>query len=238
MHVLGTVLGAAAVFLLVRALVGRADWRGIAPSRELASRGHGYALGMLTGTSYTEVDKVLMLQIAGAAMAGLYTAAFRVAAVLVIPVSALTTNALPRMFRAAGSPEWMRVFTAVGLAAAAYAALAMGLALAVAPWLPAVFGADYAPSSALLRILAAWVAMYAVHQVAGAGLTSIGRQGTRVAIEACGLGAIVVLNLALLPRLGATGAAWSLLAAESAIAVALGAGLVRGLSAQSRPQTR
>ena len=136
MHVAGTAVGGLVVLVLVRGVIGAAQWRDRPPLRDMLGRGTGYAFGLLFGAAYTEVDKVLLLQLAGAVMAGLYTAAFRVAAVLVIPIAALMGNALPRLFAAEGTPEWRRVFRAVVLASTAYAAAAAALALFVAPWMP------------------------------------------------------------------------------------------------------
>ena len=237
MHVVGSVAGALSVVAVVRVVAGAAHWRERPRRREVFGRGTRYAFGLLFGIAYTEVDKVLLLQLAGGTIAGLYTAAFRVVAVLVLPVSALTSNALPRLFAAAGTPEWQRVFRAVVLASAGYAAAAVAVALFVAPWLPVVFGAGFGPSSDILWMLSPWIVLCAAHQVAATGLTSLGHQGDRVAIEGGGLALVIAANVALVPMLGARGSVVALLATESAILVACAWRLSRVLGRQPRPQT-
>jgi O-antigen/teichoic acid export membrane protein len=238
MHVAGSVVGALSVLAIVRGVVGAARWRERPRMRDMLGSGTRYAFGLLFGAAYTEVDKVLLLQLASATVAGLYTAAFRVVAVLVLPVSALAANALPRLFAAAGTPEWRRVFRAVALASTAYAAAAVALAFFAAPWLPVVFGAEYTPSSDILWMLAPWCVLCAAHQVAATGLTSLGHQGERVAIEGAGLALVIAANVALIPAVGARGAVLALLATEAAIVVACAWRVSRALARQPRPQTR
>lgn len=237
MHVIGSVIGGAIVMAIVRNVVGDADWKARPPIRDMLARGKAYAFGLLVSAAYTEVDKVLLLQLANATVAGLYTTAFRVAAVLAIPVTALTGNALPRLFGVAGTPDWGRMFRAVAAASAAYA---VGIAIVVffaAGLMPVVFGAEFSHSTEYLRMLSPWIVLYAAHMVLATGLTSIGRQSTRVAIEAFGLAMVIAINVALIPTLGARGAVYALLATDATVAAACAVMLLRTLR-QSRPQTR
>jgi O-antigen/teichoic acid export membrane protein len=101
-----------------------------------------------------------------------------------------------------------------------------------------VFGADYAPSSDILWMLAPWLVLGAAHQVAATGLTSLGHQGERVAIEGAGLALVIGANIALISALGARGAVIALLATEAAIVIACTWRVSRALARQPRPQTR
>lgn len=237
MHAIGSIAGGAFVMGIVRRVVGAADWQARPTLREMVARGRAYALGLLVGTSYTEVDKVLLLQLASATVAGLYTAAFRVAAVLAIPVTALASNALPRLFATVGTPQWSRMFRAVFVAATMYAVGIAVVAFLAAGWLPAIFGQAFAPSTPLLRMLCPWIVLYATHLVLAMALTSLGQQRTRVAIETIGLCLVVTVNVALIPSLGARGAVYALLATDATVAMACALVLLRTLG-QSRPQTR
>jgi O-antigen/teichoic acid export membrane protein len=236
MHFAGAVLGAMAAILVVKRQTGPARWHERFALGKTSRLGTRYAIGALMATSYAEVDKLLMLQLVGATAAGLYTTAFRVIAVLAIPVAALINNALPRLFAAHGT-DWRRVFVAVAGVAAAYAVAAAVLALGAGPLMPVVFGAAFAEASGYTRMLAPWLVLYALHQVTAAGLTSLGRQGLRVAIESGGMAAVILLDLLLLPLLGGKGAALALGIAEAALAAGCGIALLRN-APQSRPQTK
>lgn len=214
LHFVGSLVGASIAYGMALYIDGRPSWRSRSPLRDTARDGSRYAVGALLSTSYMEVDKILLLQVFGATVAGTYTAAFRVMSVFALPVSALIGAALPRLFaqhRTAAGARTLRVVTLTGLG---YALLATVAAMAVSPWMPLVFGAGFQASSHYLLLLAPWTVLYALHQAGATGLTAFNHQNSRVVVEGAGLVLVVVLNLALYPRVGAAGAAWSLLAAE------------------------
>src|SRR3546814_10749382 len=68
--------------ILIARLDGWPDWRARLGWRRASRQGTVYAIGRFVGSSYLEVDKVLMLQILGAVMVGSYTVGFRVLSVL------------------------------------------------------------------------------------------------------------------------------------------------------------
>lgn len=221
-HCLGSIVGA--VMLLV--LTGRATRCAHAGSasppgwRVLARAGAPYAASALASNAYFEIDKVLILQLLGAGVAGAYTAAFRVVVVFILPVMALLGNALPRMFAAerAGQPrplQWRVTLVAVG-----YAVGAALLLLVLAPLVPWLFGSGFDASARYVTLLAAWVPLYALHMCGATALVAAGGKLLRVLVEGGGLALVVALNLLLLPRLGAAGAATSLLAVEIVMALA------------------
>src|SRR3546814_16060148 len=83
--------------ILIARLDGWPDWRARLGWRRASRQGTVYAIGRFVGSSYLEVDKVLMLQILGAVMVGSYTVGFRVLSVLALPVYALVTATMPRL---------------------------------------------------------------------------------------------------------------------------------------------
>ncbi|ULU25063.1 lipopolysaccharide biosynthesis protein [Dyella terrae] len=214
LHFGGSVIGALVAYGVIVSISGLPSWRRRLPMRATLRDGSRYAVGNLVSTSYLEVDKVLLLQMLGATVAGTYTAAFRVMSVFVLPVSALIGAALPRLFAQHGSPAGSRTLIIVTLSGLGYAVMAALLAVLVSPWMPRVFGASFEESSHYLLLLAPWTVLYALHQAAATGLTAFDRQMSRVCIEALGFVLIIVLNLLLDSRMGAAGAAWSLLATE------------------------
>lgn len=224
-HCLASVLATALVMTWTRSVVHRhaaidsaAD---IAPERrQLLKEGATYAAGAMASLTYIEVDKVLVLQLLGASVAGTYTAAFRVVSVLVLPITALVGNALPRLFAAERVGHGSSLSRRIAVAAIGYSLIAALLALLAAPLMPWVFGAEYRGSSHFVWLLAAWVPLAALHLSGATALVAAGGKTARLFVEATGLALVVLLNLLLLRRLGADGAIAALLAGESVMALA------------------
>jgi O-antigen/teichoic acid export membrane protein len=103
---------------------------------------------------------------------------------------------------------------AVAWAAAGYGVLAMGVAAAISPLMPWVFGADFADASHYVLLLSPWIPLFALHQVVVVGLTTTGRQPARVWVEGLGMLLLAALNLALLRPLGGDAAVLAITAAE------------------------
>lgn len=219
-HCLASFAGAVCVVALSAAVGIRPAWSLRPPLADSLAQGTPYAAGSLASTSYTEVDKVIMLHQLGAPAVGQYTPAFRVASVMVLPITALATAALPRLFALPDGAARTRIERAIVAAAFVYGLLAAAAMVAAAPWLPHVFGDGFAGTTGFAVSLAAWIPLVALHQSHAAMLTAAGAQARRAKIEAAGLAAIVVLNLALLPRFGAAGAVYALLLAEAGLAAA------------------
>lgn len=214
LHFAGSVIGMLVAVYLVHRVDGAPAWRDRLSLPKATIEGTRYAVGSLVGTSYQEVDKVLLLQILGATVAGTYTAAFRVMSVFVLPVAALMGAALPRLFATHGTPGGARLLKTVAVAVLCYAVVASIAAALVAPLMPFVFGHSYAVSTRYLLMLSPWALVFALHQSAAIGLTASGRQGARVVVEALGLGLVIGTNLWLLRGFGAGAAALALLTAE------------------------
>jgi len=214
LHFAGSVVGMLVAIWLVNRVDGAPAWRERLSLPKATAEGARYAVGSLVGTSYQEVDKVLLLQILGATVAGTYTAAFRVMSVFVLPVAALMGAALPRLFAAHGTPGGFKLLKVVILIAVGYAALASIAAALIAPLMPLVFGAGYAASTRYLLLLSPWAFVFALHQSAAIGLTASNRQGARVVVESLGLAMVIGVNLWLLRTVGVGAAVLALLTSE------------------------
>jgi len=214
LHFAGSAVGLATAIYLIARVDGAPVWRKRFPWKSAAVDGTPYAIGALVGTSYQEVDKVLLLQILGATVVGTYTAAFRVMSVFVLPVSALMAAALPRLFAAHGTPGGTKLLKTVTLAAVGYATVASIAAAIAAPLMPLVFGPGYVVSTKFLLMLSPWAFVFALHQSAAIGLTASDRQGARVLVESLGLALVVGMNLLLLRSVGVGAAVLSLLTTE------------------------
>jgi O-antigen/teichoic acid export membrane protein len=215
-HLTATALCAAAALVMVEQRLRPA--RVPISLRERWRDGFPYAASGVVGVVGSEIDKPLLLRLAGAEAAGVFAAAFRLASAAAAPVSALVLAAAPALFREAQAPPTraLRVLAvALGYAAIAAAALA-GLS-----WVaPLLLGAAFAESAVLLQWLAPWLVFSTARQIGCAALTTRGQQGVRVALETAGAAASVVLNLALIPVLGAFGAALALTLTDATLAAA------------------
>lgn len=214
-HFIGSLLGLVAAVAVVGAVDGLPAWRSRLPLRDTLRQGCAYAVSNVAGNSYQEVDKILMLQMLGAAVVGPYTVAFRVASIFLMPVTALIGASLPRLMAHAKShDERTRTYHALLLSALGYGLLAaVGILIAV-PWIPRIFGSDYALATHYLALLALWPALFALRHCLATHLTANHRQAVRSSVEIMGLGVIVLLNFLLLPRMGAEAALLALLVTE------------------------
>jgi O-antigen/teichoic acid export membrane protein len=185
--------------------------------REHWRAGLPYAASGVVGVVSSEIDKPLLLRLAGAEAAGVFAAAFRLASAAAAPVNALVLAAAPALFREAQAPPTraLRVL-AVALGYAVLAALAVAGLAWVAPLL---LGAAFTESAPLLRWLAPWLVFGTARQIGCAALTTRGQQNVRVALEAAGAAASVALNLVLIPALGALGAVIAVTLTEATLAV-------------------
>lgn len=228
-HFIGSLVGIAGTIVLIASVDGWPAWRERLRLRETLKEGAAFAVGSLVGISYQEVDKVMMLQLLGAAVVGPYTAAFRVVSVFALPVSALMSAALPRLFATHGGPEGSRMLRHVVVASIAYGLLATLVAAGIAPLMPRIFGAGFAEATRYLLLLSPWPILFALHQATATGLTAFGRQHARVAVEGFGMLVVVVLNALLLRRMGAGASVLALLAGEACMAMACSWLLRRGV---------
>lgn len=220
-HFVGSLLGFTASVAIVALVDGLPAWRSRLPFRDALREGAPYAVSNVAGTSYQEVDKVLMLQILGAATVGPYTVAFRIASIFVMPLSALISASLPRLMARAGHYDGARTYRAMLLTGVGYGVLAgLGMLIA-APWIPRLFGSDFLPASHYLGLLALWPALFALRTCLASHLTATNRQVARTYAEITGLVIAVLLNLMLLPGLGATASVLALLVAEAIMAVVM-----------------
>jgi O-antigen/teichoic acid export membrane protein len=219
-HFGASLFGAMITLYVFAAVNGWPDWRHRPPLRHVARDGTGFALGTFVSAGYPEVDKVLLLQILGASAAGNYTAAYRVMSVLVMPINALLTATLPRLFALREEAPKARMLKHAIVAALGYASLAAIAAAIGAPLMPKVFGAGFGDSTSYLWMLAPWPLVFALHQVLATGLTAYDRQFSRLLIDAGGVVMITTLNLLFAKTFGVTATAMTLLSAEAAMACA------------------
>jgi O-antigen/teichoic acid export membrane protein len=142
--------------------------------------------------------------------AGIYGAAFKLFEAGLILPAALTTVTTPALSREYGSkpaPEFVRRAGRLFVKIALSAALLVPIGWLAAPWAVRIaYGAKYAASADLLRVLFAVNAMVLVSAFLSHLFVIIHRIPTLALIEASGLGLSFILSFTLIGRYGVKGA--------------------------------
>lgn len=174
-------------------------------------------------------DLILLGILSVPAVAGLYAAAAKVGFLIVVAMEVLWKALLPRLSRLAAGPEGERspayrarvqaLFTLV-LAVLVPAAL---LAAARAPQLlDLLYGGRYAAAAPVFRILMGSYVLLALGWFLGGALLAVDRQRDGLRPQALAAGVAVVAHVLLIPRWGAPGAAWAMLAGHATLLGAMG----------------
>ncbi|MBW3534818.1 MAG: oligosaccharide flippase family protein [Gemmatimonadetes bacterium] len=208
-----------------------------------------FTLSTIALTAYYKIDVLLVEQWRGAAEAGVYAAAYKFVDVAQALALVVAMAVYPRLSRAAaevldGGAAEPGADRAGGAARRRWAATRVAelLLLASVPaagvlWLtrgPVVdllFGQAYAASAGVVAILAPVLPLLALNALGAYILAAAERMGLVAAVFSGALVLNVGLNAALVPGLGARGAALAMLASESALAIAMLAALRRHASA-------
>ncbi len=185
----------------------RAD---LASIRSLAAQAPVFALSSLCATLYWRVDVLLLSRLRDVSEVGQYTAAYRILDVAILLPQSLCQALYPRLAggpqgRATGVPEyraaalrWLVLLTAP---------LALAVSALAGPLLALLYGQSFSTAAPLLVVLI-WTAVpYAWSRYHACLLVATDRQRADLAINAALLVLNVALNLTLIPRYGARGAA-------------------------------
>lgn len=167
------------------------------------------AIELLT-TVYFRVDQVLLLQLRGADESGLYGAAYRVVEAALLLVGGSMTVLFPRLARqAAAAPGAFRA----DFVAAWRTLWVAALVLVVNGWLWAAscfslfFGPAYVAAETSLIVLLGAIPLAYVNSLLTQSLMACGRERVYAVVTAVCAGVNVGLNVVVIPRWGASGAA-------------------------------
>lgn len=214
MHVIATLVAVSWIWHRAHPRLGLSRCSQRVGGRELKS-GFGFASIWASGLALTALDKTAVMYAGGGAIAGEYTAGYRLASVAALPVEALTTVIMPRFFRAgAGRPLSLRIVVLLVAMVLAYGFLAGWITTLAMPMLPLLLGDGFASVVPLVALLGWWVPAYCLRMLLGNMLLGYGRKGLRVCIEISGLVMMLLLMLLWVPGSGLAGALHALLAAE------------------------
>ena len=190
--------------------------------------GFYFSASLSAQTIYTDIDKTMLAKLDTLAATGIYGAATRILDASFSPVAALLYAAYPGFFRA-GQNGVKAAFTYARpllKRALLFGCLLSAAMLLLAPLVPYVLGRQYAETEAALRWLAPVPILRAAHYFLSDTLTGSGHQGLRTALQV-GIAAFsVLINLWLIPAYSWRGAAWSLIASNALLVVAVAVALL------------
>ena len=167
-------------------------------------------LSALAGVLYQRIDQVMLAETSGAREVGLYSAAVRLSEVWYLVPPAVVSSVMPYLTAARAKSKEVYYQhlqqLLIVLARIAYAVV-VPVALLAGPLMRLIYGDAYAEAGTVLAIHI-WSVLF-VFLGAGAAPWIINERFTRLALYQTGLGAVsnIALNLYLIPRYGAIGAA-------------------------------
>ena len=181
-----------------------------------------FAVLVLLMASYNRIDPILLRRMAGDAEAGVYAGAFRLLDALTMVAYLVSVPLLPVFSRlcAEGKPVadsvrlvfWpMMLFATVA---------AVGCAIFAEPLMQWRYYEHYAAYVPVFRVVIFGIIPIGITYIFGTLLTAGGYLPQLNIFAATTLVLNVVVNMLLIPRLGAVGSAWASLAAQSLMAVA------------------
>jgi O-antigen/teichoic acid export membrane protein len=203
-------------------LVRRGFFRdAVGPSLAVARRIAAYGLRAQTGVVITQLnlrlDFVILSVLAGPAVLGIYAIASKFAELVKILGMAVSYVLYPRFARHGRVESLVIARRLLPKAVLLTVGAAVPLWLAASVVIPAFYGSAFGTAITPARILLIGLAFEGAAGVITALLYGIGRPGLNSCAMAAGLVATVALDLILIPRFGAVGAA-----AASAVAYATG----------------
>ena len=172
---------------------------------------------------YYNLDKLMLGVLEGNAAVGLYDAAYRWVTFGLVPAAILYQAFFPALSTSLGDASAMatraRAYTRSNVLIGA--PIAVGGALLATPLIELLAGGAFLDAAPVLVILMVNVAVVYVNMSLGQPLIAWDRQRSYMWVVGGGALANVVLNVALIPRYGSTGAAWATLAAEGVVLAGL-----------------
>ncbi|MGI9185281.1 MAG: oligosaccharide flippase family protein [Solirubrobacteraceae bacterium] len=209
---IGYAVGAVAAIWLSARVFGRRALVPAKPNRGVVGPIVRYAgvMFVVSGawTLFSQVDVLLIGAYVGSAEVGLFSAPLRLCTVLHYPGLAIQNSVAPRLARGPGREPDVRSFQVAlrGLVILQAAMLAPVLVWA-SPIIDLLLGSGYARSAEVLRALAPFVFMQGLGPVISVGVNYLGGSRRRIRIAVAAFLIDLLLDVLLIPRIGALGGA-------------------------------
>jgi O-antigen/teichoic acid export membrane protein len=204
-----------------RGLFEQARRPSLALARSISAYGWRAQVGGVMTLLNLRLDFIVLQLMAGPAVLGVYAIASKIAELIKVPGMALTYVLYPLFARqgpvkAAASARRMMVRAGIGIAVAV-----VPLVLLAGPLIPSAYGSAFTGAVTPAQIIAIGLALEGVAGVISGFLYGTGRPGLNSWATGVGLVLTVVLDLLLIPRAGAIGAAAASAVAYMATSLAL-----------------
>jgi len=205
-------------------------------SRRDIQEGAGFSAMRLADTAMNSLDKTLVLQLASSQAAGMYSAAYRLISVIILPLTSLSMSVLPRLFRTESGDERS---TSLLIRSLALGVTAYGVFAGLATWaasglLPVLLGRDFAPAASVVR----WMAISPLLQglyIIGANVLVTQRMLTlRILAQSLAIVVLLVSAGILVPSFGLPGAVLMLLVTQASAALLVWLCYLRARTSNSR----
>jgi O-antigen/teichoic acid export membrane protein len=185
------------------------------------AEGAEYAFSASASTASNDLDKTMLSHYGMSAANGVYTMAYRVIDLAVMPTYSMEQAAEPRLFQlGAASLNEAAIFGRRLLKRSLLASAVVSLGMfMLAPVLPLFVGRSFSESVSVLRWLCLIPVFRSVHGVTGAVLTGAGLQRYRSVTQMVAVALNFGLNLWLIPTHGWHGAAWASLVTDGGLGV-------------------
>jgi O-antigen/teichoic acid export membrane protein len=198
------------------------------PTWSTTKKGLSYAGALVAFSVQEDADKILLVRLADPVTAGVYAVAYRAVQLALVPIRALTSSSHRAFlqhdpFRRGEHRTRALRYTAL---ATSYGAVAVVLLLVLSPAVPRILGEEYRAATPMILFLAPLVLFRALSLFAFNGLMGLGRSGARLVIIGCSAILNLLLNAALIQKLGWQGAATATLLVEGAFLTATWLALV------------
>jgi O-antigen/teichoic acid export membrane protein len=220
-------MGSTAVSCVIAVLV--TNWKLGAPRLELSrippdlKEGFYFGAGLSAQTIYNDIDKTMLASLSTLDATGIYAAAYRVIDVSFAPVRAVLYAAYSNFFRSGKNGIGASYAYAKKLLPRmiGYSLLAFAGLFLLAPIFPLVIGKEFARTVEALRWLALLPLLKTVQYFLSDALAGAGYQGLRAGAQVFVAVLNIGLNFWLIPLYSWRGAAWSSLACDGALAIAM-----------------
>jgi O-antigen/teichoic acid export membrane protein len=190
-------------------------------SRIVFSKSIYFFFSVLIIQAHYRVDQIMISKIAGSAELGMYSAAYKLVEQLLMVPAIISAVLLPQMALNRKNRELTkdRLSMIYGTTILASVAVAIPVMLMADPLIRLAFGAEFAAAGGVLFYLMLGVPFLFLANMSGLYFTVFGQERQAFIRNLGGLAVNVALNLVMIPRYGATGAALSTVASYFMVAV-------------------
>ncbi len=211
----------------------------LAALREDVREGCFFSISTSAQTVYNDIDKTMLARLSTFSATGVYAAAYRIIDASLTPVRSLVSAAYPQFFEVGkeGVEATFGYAKSLIRKALVFGVLDFAGLMLIAPLLPHLLGPKYAGVAPAIQLLALIPVMRCVHWFLADALSGANEQILRTSIQVGVAILNIGLNLLVLPRWSWVGAAWTSLASDAALILAVYAAVQWKLSAELMRET-